>query len=144
MARSGSSAGSNHAFPAVLRYDWNVSRAADSRVEHTAERALEPNLSPQVPRETAKKWSRGAGAGATSSHPPAARAAPFARLASGREPDAQRPILFNAPRPSYTSPRNHLQLATFGMCQRSGVRVKSGLCVAVRPERVLSEAPYRV
>ena len=144
MARSGSSAGSNHAFPAVLRYDWNVSRAADSRVEHTAERALEPNLSPQVPRETAKKWSRGAGAGATSSHPPAARAAPFARLASGREPHSGGAILFDAPRANDTSARNELQLYMFRICQRSGVRVKSGLCVAVRPERVLSEAPYRV
>ena len=88
-------------------------------------------------------WSRRTGWRWTNTCPPAARVAPSARVVSGREPDEQIPILFDAPRPNYVSPRNPLQLYAFVLCQRSDVRVKYGSCVAVRPEHVGSEAPYR-
>ena len=143
-ARGLSSAGSNRARAALLAYICNDSRASYPCVGHTANRAFARNLSLQALWRRAKLWSRGAGWRRANTRPSSARVAPSARLVSGREPDAQCPILFNAPRPSYASPRNALQLSTFQMCQRSGVRIKSGPCVAVRPEHVGSEAPYRV
>ena len=143
-ARGLSSAGSNHARAALLAYICNDSRASYPCVGHTANRAFARNLSLQALRRRVKLWSRGTGWRRANTCLPAARVAPSARLVSGREPDTPAPILFDAPRPNYASLRNARQLSTSGLCKRSGVRVKSGLCVAVRPEHVGSEATYRV
>ena len=132
-ARGLSSAGLNHARAAVLAYICNDSRASYPYVGHTANRAFARNLSLQALWRRAKLWSRGAGWRRANTRPSSARVAPSARLVSGREPHTQRPISFDAPRPSYVSPRNPLQLSKFELCQRSGVRIKSGLCVAVGP-----------